>query len=31
MKRPTASKKQLKPDPRYNNLMVSKFINCMMW
>jgi len=31
MKRPTASKKELKPDPRYNNLLVSKFINCMMW
>jgi small subunit ribosomal protein S7 len=31
MKRPTASKRQLKPDPRYHNLLVSKFINCLMW
>ena len=31
MKRPTASKKQLKPDPRYQDLLVSKFINCLMW
>jgi len=30
MKRPTASKKQLKPDPRYGDLLVSKFINCLM-
>ena len=31
MKRPTASKKQLKPDPRYGDLLASKFINCLMW
>jgi len=31
MKRPTASKKQLKPDPRYHDVLVSKFINCLMW
>jgi len=31
MKRPTASKRQLKPDPRYHNLLLSKFINCLMW
>ena len=30
-KKPTASKKQLKPDPRYGSLLVSKFINCLMW
>jgi small subunit ribosomal protein S7 len=27
----TASNEQLKPDPRYNSKMVSKFINSMMW
>jgi len=27
----TASNEQLGPDPRYNNKLVSKFINCMMW
>lgn len=27
----TASGQQLKPDPLYNNKLVSKFINCMMW
>jgi small subunit ribosomal protein S7 len=27
----TASRSQLKGDPRYNNLLVSKFINCLMW
>ncbi|MHC4061692.1 MAG: 30S ribosomal protein S7 [Planctomycetota bacterium] len=27
----TASGKQLKPDPRYDSKLVSKFINCMMW
>jgi small subunit ribosomal protein S7 len=26
----TASVKQLKPDPRYNNKLISKFINCLM-
>ncbi len=30
-KRFTASREQLKPDPRYNNKLVSKFINCLMW
>ena len=29
-KRFTASVRQLKPDPRYKNLLASKFINCMM-
>ena len=27
----TASEKILKPDPRYNSKLLSKFINCMMW
>ena len=27
----TASGNQLKPDPKYNSKLVSKFINCMMW
>ena len=27
----TASKKQLKPDPVYGSLLVSKFVNCLMW
>ena len=27
----TASSAQLKPDPKYNSKLVSKFINCMMW
>lgn len=27
----TASVKQLKPDPRFNSLLASKFINCLMW
>jgi small subunit ribosomal protein S7 len=27
----TASEDQLKPDPRYNSKLVSKFINCLMW
>jgi small subunit ribosomal protein S7 len=31
MRRPTASQRQLKPDPRYNSLLLSKFINCLMW
>ena len=29
-KRFTASEQQLKPDPRYNSKLVSKFINCLM-
>lgn len=31
MKKWTESTEQLKPDPRYNNKLVSKFINCLMW
>jgi small subunit ribosomal protein S7 len=27
----TASSQQLKPDPKYNNKLVSKFVNCLMW
>ncbi len=27
----TASKTQMKPDPRFNSLLVSKFINCLMY
>lgn len=27
----TASRKSLRPDPRYNSLLVSKFINCLMY
>jgi len=31
MKKWTSSSEQLKPDPRYNKKLVSKFINCLMW
>ena len=31
MGRITASRTTLKPDPRYGNILVSKFINCLMW
>src|SRR5436305_8130597 len=27
----TASTDMLKPDPRFNSKLVSKFINCLMW
>jgi small subunit ribosomal protein S7 len=27
----TASDQQLKPDPKYNSKLASKFINCLMW
>ena len=27
----TASEKMLKPDPRFNSKLVSKFVNCLMW
>jgi len=27
----TASESILKPDPRFNSKLVSKFINCLMW
>jgi small subunit ribosomal protein S7 len=28
--KPTASSRNLKPDPRFNDLVLSKFINCVM-
>jgi len=31
MSRITASRKQLKPDPKFGSLLASKFINCLMW
>lgn len=31
MGRITASEKQLKPDPRFDSVLASKFINCLMW
>jgi small subunit ribosomal protein S7 len=31
MGRITASRKQLKPDPVYQSLLASKFVNCLMW
>jgi small subunit ribosomal protein S7 len=31
MRRPTASQRQLKPDPRYSSPLLSKFVNCLMW
>ena len=31
MGRITASRTQLKPDPKYNSPLASKFINCLMW
>jgi len=30
-KRFTQAEKQLRGDPRYNNKVASRFINCMMW
>ncbi|MCP4251781.1 MAG: 30S ribosomal protein S7 [bacterium] len=30
-KRFTKSAEQLQPDPRYQSVLVSKFINCLMW
>jgi small subunit ribosomal protein S7 len=30
MKRFTASNEQLKPDPKYNSKLISKFVNCLM-
>ncbi len=31
MARITASRKQLKPDPKFDSLLAAKFINCLMW
>jgi small subunit ribosomal protein S7 len=30
-RRATASDQQLKPDPKCNSRLVSKFVNCLMW
>ena len=31
MGRITSSRKQLKPDPKFDSILASKFINCLMW
>ncbi len=31
MGRITSSRSQLKPDPKYDSILASKFINCLMW
>jgi small subunit ribosomal protein S7 len=31
MGRITASRTMLKPDPKFNSVLASKFINCLMW
>ncbi len=31
MGRITSSRTQLKPDPKYNSILVSKFVNSLMW
>ena len=31
MGRITSSRTQLRPDPRYNSMLASKFINCLMY
>jgi small subunit ribosomal protein S7 len=31
MGRITASRTQLKPDPRFDSVLASKFMNCLMW
>jgi len=31
VKKFTASRAQLKPDTRFNSLLVSKFVNCLMY
>ena len=31
MGRITASRTQLKPDPKFHSVLASKFINCLMW
>ncbi len=31
MGRITSSRTQLKPDPVYNSVLASKFVNCLMW
>jgi len=27
----TASRTQMRPDPKFDSLLASKFINCLMW
>ncbi|MEZ6093604.1 MAG: 30S ribosomal protein S7 [Pirellulaceae bacterium] len=31
MGRITASRSQMKPDPKFGSMLASKFINCLMW
>ena len=31
MGRITASRKQLRPDPRHGSMLAAKFVNCLMW
>ncbi len=31
MGRITASKKSLRPDPKFGSILASKFVNCLMW
>jgi len=31
MRKKRAEKRYLKPDPKFNDILVSKFINYMMW
>ncbi len=31
MGRITASRTQMKPDPKFDSMLASKFINCLMW
>lgn len=31
MGRITASRTQLKPDPKFDSILASKFVNCLMW
>ena len=31
MGRITSSRSQLKPDPKFDSILASKFINCLMW
>lgn len=31
MGRITSSRSQMKPDPKFDSLLASKFINCLMW
>ena len=31
MGRITSSRKQLKPDPKFDSILAGKFVNCLMW